>query len=71
MSGHSLAECWYVFEELKPQGMKLYNHRIQKTKKAVEDDEQLKEKIEQIREKMKKEAKPGKKTKNVRFEDQE
>jgi len=70
MSGHSLAKCWYVFEELMPKGMKLYDYRIQKTKKAVEDDEQLKEKIEEIREKMKKEAKPGKK-KNVRFEDQE
>ena len=28
MSEHNLAECWYVFEELKPEGMKLYGHRI-------------------------------------------
>ena len=51
--------------------MKLYDHRIQKTKKTVKDDEQLKKKIKEICEKMKKKAKSGKKTKNVRFEDQE
>ena len=71
MSEHSLAKCWYVFEELKSQGMKLYDHHIQKTKKAVEDDEQLKKKIKKIHEKMKKKAKSEKKIKNVRFEDQE
>ena len=56
ISRHSLVECWYVFEELKPQGMKLYSRRIRKIKKAVEDDEKLKTQIKKIREKMKKSA---------------
>ena len=51
--------------------MKLYDHHIQKIKKTVKDDEQLKKKIEKICEKMKKKAKSEKKIKNVRFEDQE
>ena len=50
--------------------MKLYDQCIQKIKKTVKDDEKLKKKIKEIHEKMKK-AKSEKKTKNVRFEDQE
>ena len=51
--------------------MKFYNYHIQKIKKTVKDDEQLKKKIKKICEKMKKKAKSEKKIKNVRFEDQE
>ena len=51
--------------------MKLYNHCIQKIKKTVKNDEQLKKKIEKIHEKIKKKAKSEKKIKNVKFEDQE
>ena len=64
MSGYSLAECWYVFEELKPEEMKLYDHCVKQTKKKVEDDEQLTAQVKEIREKMKI-------AKKVRFEDQE
>ena len=71
MSEHNLAKCWYVFEELKFQRMKLYDHCIQKIKKIVKDDEQLKKKIEKIWEKMKKKTKSEKKIKNVKFENQE
>ena len=71
MSEHSLAKCWYIFEELKSQKMKLYNHHIQKIKKIVKNDEQLKKKIEKICEKIKKKTKSEKKIKNVRFENQE
>ena len=62
MSGHSLAKCWYIFDELKPQEIKLASRRVKKAKKKVEDDEQLKAQVKEIREKM---------TKKVRFEDQE
>ncbi len=37
--------------------MKLYNYHIQKIKKTVKDDKQLKTKIEKIHKKMKKKAK--------------
>jgi hypothetical protein len=65
--GHSLPECWQIFEELKPEGMKLSAYRVRKAKKTVEDDEELTAQVKEIRRKMeekaKKEAKKAQKSK--------
>ena len=39
MSGHSLEKCWYIFDELKPQEVKLTNQHIKKIKKKIKDNE--------------------------------
>jgi len=59
--GHSLAECWCIFEELLPEGMKSSAYRVRKAKAKVDEDEQLTTKVQEIRRKMDEEAK--KKTK--------
>ena len=54
MRGHSLAECWCIFEELKPQEMTLSAYRVRKAKKAVADNEELKAQVQEIQQKIKK-----------------
>ncbi len=49
MRGHSLTECWCIFTELKPKGMKLSAYRIRKARRAIEDDDELMEQVEEIR----------------------
>ena len=60
MSKYSLKKCWYIFDELKSQEIKLASQCIKKTKKKMEDNEQLTTQIKKIQEKMKK---------KVRFKD--
>jgi len=48
MRGHSLTECWYIFSELKSKGMKLSAYCIQKTRWAIENDDELMEQVEEI-----------------------
>ena len=52
--GHSLPECWCIFEDLIPEGMTVSAYRIRKAKKTVADDEQLKKQMEELRQKMEK-----------------
>ena len=54
MRGHSLTECWCIFEELKPQDVKLSAYRVRKAKKVVADDKELKSQVQEIQQKMKK-----------------
>jgi hypothetical protein len=53
MRGHSLAEYWCIFEELRPQGMRSSGYRVRKAKKAVKKNEELKVQVEEIYKKMK------------------
>jgi len=52
MRGHSLATCWYIFQELKPGDVKLTACLIHKAEKTVEDDPELKKQVEEIQKKM-------------------
>jgi hypothetical protein len=52
--GHNLRECWYIFEELKPEGRRLSAHRARQVKKALTDNEVLKKEVDKIRVEMKK-----------------
>ena len=56
LRGHSLAECWCIFEELKPEGMKSSAYRVRKAKTKVDEDEQLTAEVREIRRKMEQEA---------------
>jgi hypothetical protein len=53
MRGHSLSECWCIFEERLPEGRKAPSAvRIQKAKKKIEEDRQLREQIDELRRQM-------------------
>jgi hypothetical protein len=54
--GHNLPECWLIFEELKPEKVKLSAHQVRNAKKTVSNNEQLRSQVEEIQEKMAKEA---------------
>ncbi len=60
LRGHSLAECWSIFEKLKPQGMKSSAYRVRRAKKKVDEDEQLTAEVQEIHQKMEKKAKKTK-----------
>lgn len=53
MKGHSLPECWCVFEELRPEGALSNKYRARKAKKALEESEELSQQVKELREKMK------------------
>ena len=56
LKGHKLRDCWYIFEDLKPEGRRLSAQRSNKVKKALTDNEALKKEVEKLRTEMKKEA---------------
>jgi len=47
--GHDLPACWHIFEELRLKGYKPSMAKIYKSKEAIEKDEELKRRVEQIR----------------------
>jgi hypothetical protein len=49
MRGHSLPECWCIFEELRPEGAKSPAYRVRKAKKALEKNEDLRKQVEALR----------------------
>ena len=49
MRGHDLPACWHIFEELRLEGYKPSAAKIRKSKEAIEKDEELKRRVEQIR----------------------
>ena len=52
MRGHSLPECWCIFEELRPEGAKSPTYRVRKAKKALKENEDLKKQVEELRRKV-------------------
>lgn len=52
LKGHKLRDCWYIFENLKPEGRRLSAARIKKVKKALIDNEALKKEVEKLRKEM-------------------
>jgi hypothetical protein len=54
MRGHSLPECWCIFEELRPEGAKSSSYRVRKANKALADNEELSRQVQEIRQKMEK-----------------
>jgi hypothetical protein len=55
MSGHSLPKCWCIFEEIRPDGVKLMRSRVRKAKKALAENEELSRQVQEIRQRMEKE----------------
>ena len=49
MRGHDLPACWHTFEELRPEGCRPSVVKIRKVKEAIEKDEALKRRVDQIR----------------------
>jgi len=49
MRGHDLPAYWYTFEELRPEGYKPSTAKVRKSKEAIEKDEELRRRVEQIR----------------------
>ena len=47
--GHTLPQCWAVFEELRPDGMEANKKRERKVAKKLKEDKELKAKIVEIR----------------------
>ena len=49
LKGHKLRDCWYIFEDLKPEGRRLSAYRTRQVKKALTDNEALKKEVEKLR----------------------
>jgi hypothetical protein len=52
MRGHDLPNCWYIFEELRPEGVTIPPRRERKATKKVTEDPDLKAKVDAIRQKI-------------------
>lgn len=49
MRGHDLPDCWYVFDEKRPEGTARNEYRMRKAKKALEGNSELQKKVDAIR----------------------
>ena len=49
---HNFLKCWYIFEKLRLKRMRSSMSCVNKTKKTVEDNEELKKQVQEIWEKM-------------------
>lgn len=49
MKGHTLPDCWYLFENKRPEGFKATGTRIEKVRKRVEQDKDLAAQIERLK----------------------
>ncbi|GJN66059.1 hypothetical protein PLICBS_010146 [Purpureocillium lilacinum] len=49
MRGHDLPDCWYVFDEKRPEGTARNEYRLRKAKKALEGNSELQKKVDAIR----------------------
>ena len=56
LKGHKLQDCWYIFEDLKPEGRRLSAQWFTKVKKALTDNKALKKEVEKLCAEMKKKA---------------
>jgi hypothetical protein len=49
LKGHTLPDCWYLFENKRPEGFKVSNVRMEKTLKRVEQDKELAAQVEKLK----------------------
>jgi hypothetical protein len=49
LRGHNLPDCWYLFEEKRPEGYKVSKARLEKTNKRIETDKDLAAQIEKLK----------------------
>ena len=49
LKGHSLKDCWYLFEDKRPEDFKYSEERMQEIQKRVDEDKTLAAKIEKLK----------------------
>lgn len=56
LKGHALLDCWYLFEDKRPEGFKVATARMEKTRKKVEQDKELNAQVEKLKLQRKRES---------------
>ena len=49
LKGHTLPDCWYLFENKRPEGYKVSSARMERTRKRVEEDKDLATQLERLK----------------------
>jgi hypothetical protein len=49
LKGHTLSNCWYLFDYKRPEGFKVSSVRMEKTRKRIEQDKDLAAQVEKLR----------------------
>ena len=49
MKGHALPDCWYLFENKRPEGFKASSAHMEKVRKRVDQDKDLAAEVERLK----------------------